>query len=185
METVALILLLILGLLLVAVVLALALPLRVWLAFDTGAERKLSVRMQPFGRFGPRFPVAGGADRPEKKKPKRKKPRKAQSWRGLRVIGWPDVRRALAGVIAAIHLEDIRLDAAFGLGDPAETGHVFGLLAPVIYGGAGCSRAHLNLRPVFDRACLSGEGHLQWRMRPIAVLWPLARLGWTVVRGRR
>ncbi|MDU8911623.1 DUF2953 domain-containing protein [Aestuariicoccus sp. MJ-SS9] len=176
MQTLGLILLALIGALLALAVLALVLPLRVWLAFDTGARRKLAVQVQPLGRFGPRVPVTGRAGKSRTSKPKAHKKRRPRL-RG-RAIGWAPVKRLIAGVTGAIHLEEARLDAAFGLGDPADTGQAFGLLTPLIYGSAGAPRSDVVLRPVFDRACLEGTGHLLWRARPVAVLWPMARFGW-------
>ncbi len=178
MQTLGLLLLALLAAVLVLVILALVLPLRVWVAFDTKAERYLAVRLQPFGRWGPIFPVT---ERRAKKKPPRPKAPKEKKSRRRVPRGrftFAKVRDLLSGVIAAIHFEELRVDADFGLGDPADTGQAFGMLAPIMYGTPGC--ADLQLRPVFDRACLSGQGHLRWRIRPATLLWPFVRFGWAV-----
>ena len=63
------------------------------------------------------------------------------------------------------------------MGDPAETGLVFGLLTPLIY-GARSDTVRLDVRPDFDRLC--AEGHLDAivQITPVRLVPVALRFGW-------
>lgn len=87
--------------------------------------------------------------------------------------------RALPGLVAdtisGIHLDHLHAEGRFGLGDPAETGQVFGQLCPLLYGPPS-RRVHLALTPDFDRPCLEGRVDLALHLSLARLLWPAAKL---------
>ncbi|PQO24796.1 hypothetical protein C2I36_01560, partial [Rhodobacteraceae bacterium WD3A24] len=103
--------------------------------------------------------------------------RRRKRWRrgGGFVRGVP---RLIAGLLGRFHLHRVRLDGAFGLPDPAETGHVFGLLTPLIYATPPSSRIAVRVRPVFTGPHLSGEAEAVIRVIPLTLLGPAIRFGW-------
>ena len=72
------------------------------------------------------------------------------------------------------------LDASFGCADPADTGEIFGLMTPFIYGTSGLSGVDMRLEPVFGEVGLRGRASLDLSFVPIALLPPAARFGWAV-----
>ncbi len=95
------------------------------------------------------------------------RPRKRKRWGGQRLD--LETGRKLLALLAevpdAFRLTEVRGDLSFGLGDPAETGATYGMLAPLVYGGSGGERFDLQLTPVFDAPCLSGEAHATVRIK--------------------
>ena len=86
----------------------------------------------------------------------------------------------IGGVLRCIRVDRFRVDCTFGLGDPAETGQVFGVLAPFVYGTRWAwGRADaVALTPVFDRACLEGEADVALAVTPMRLLGPVLRFAW-------
>lgn len=95
--------------------------------------------------------------------------------------------RLLRGLLGAVRIERLRLDARFGLEDPATTGEIFGLLTPLVYGAGGLAPTPgaLRLVPVFDRECLEGRIELVLSLVPMRWVAPLLRFGWDVFAPRR
>lgn len=78
--------------------------------------------------------------------------------------------------LSSISLEEIRGQVQVGLGDPVETGVIFGwycALLPLLRG----NRIELSVRPVFDRQVLDGEIRARLRInRPLLILAAAAGL---------
>jgi len=162
--------------LLVLVGLLVCLPVYVAVTWQSDPVRRIIVFLRPFGGVSPQIKVFDSARKPARKaktpSPKHHKPRnKGPAPRGNFLA---EALVLLRRVFGAIHVDTFQLDAEFGLGDPAETGQLFGQLCPVIY-GAG---SDITLRPNFDMACLRGTGLARFRVTPVAVAWPFARFGW-------
>ena len=144
---------------------------------------------RPFAGVGPPLRLADSAH-PRPKKKKRAKRDKSGKKKGRRFgVRTPvlasEIPRLAAGLLRCVQIEDLTVDAEFGLGDPAETGQIYGFLTPLIYGCGALPGGRLSIRPVFDRACLSGTADLRLSLTPIALVAPLARFGWNVFgRGR-
>ena len=179
MWTVLAVLIGLLATVLAVLVVAMALPLRLELRLVKEDTWSVSGALRPFGRFGPRIPLS--RDRKKAKtapKPRRKRaPRDLFSRKSQRVAG--ATVRLLADILHRVRLETARLEMRFGIGDPAETGQVYGLLAPLIYGTASAPRTHVRIEPVFDRAVLSGRAELDMSLIPGTLLAPVIRFGWS------
>ena len=86
-------------------------------------------------------------------------------------------------LLDCIEIRRLRVQGRFGTGDPAETGQIFGLLCPLIYGlGPTCGRAEIDIEPEFREACL--QGHLAGviAVTPFRLVPPFARFGWRMLR---
>ena len=169
--------------LLCLVVLFVSLPIHVALSWQSDPVMRSIVLLRPFGGAFPPIRVYDSTrkrkEKPAKPKTQAKPERKPERrGRGLSARGnlVAEAVTLLRRVFGAIHFDGLHLDAEFGLGDPAETGRVFGQLCPVIY-GAG---ADVRLRPNFDRACFHGSALAQLRVTPLAIAWPFVGFGWRV-----
>jgi hypothetical protein len=85
------------------------------------------------------------------------------------------VPEALSTALGRIHLDALRLWAAFGFDDPADTGQVFGQLTPWIY-GLPCRRCEIGIEPDFEGRRFEGRADLSVHLTPLAVAWPVLRL---------
>ncbi|MBR9652178.1 DUF2953 domain-containing protein [Thalassovita aquimarina] len=168
--------------LLTAIVLLAALPLRIALTGEAGAVARLRVTIGLMGGMAPGLVVYDSA-RPRKprKKKARKKPkrRKGRTGKGsVRLAGEFPV--LLRGLLRQIRFEEFRLQGRFGLGDPADTGTVFGMLSPILYGLPARRGVTIALAPDFDTACLDGQLRAALRITPITLLPPILRFVWRV-----
>ena len=79
------------------------------------------------------------------------------------------VLRLLADLGRQVRFEDLYLRAEFGLDDPADTGWVYGALAPLLVAG---TRGGFNVawQPNFNRAGLQGSCGGRMRVRPISLV---------------
>ena len=141
----------------------------------------LTVSVQPFsGRLRPLALVDTGRRRPAKAKVRSgRKPRKGrrkQRGPGIRIAR--EIPRLLAGLVSAFRVIGLRIDLAFGLGDPAETGQFYGALAPLAYGFSGKPGVDISLRPDFTNVVLSGEIDARLRVRIVALIFPMVRFAW-------
>ena len=165
-----------LGVLLVAllalIVLVLVSPLRIELVLRKDTALVFSAALRPLGGFGPRIGLSGRRKAPPAdKEPGRKRPFEAR-----RVV--PAIARLAAAVLRRIRIRALILDAKFGSGDPAETGQLYGMLAPLVYGSLPARRLQISVQPVFDRAVLSGRAELDVSVVPAALIGPAVRFGW-------
>ncbi|MDF0601521.1 DUF2953 domain-containing protein [Psychromarinibacter sp. C21-152] len=181
--------------LVLGVVAVLALPVRLRVVGRTQPERWVRVELGLLGGLVPRFAVfdsvrSGGGeappDQPAAPKPGRRRKRGTSGKRrGRRMIR--AAPRLLQDLLRQVRIERLDLDGCFGLGDPAETGQVFGMLAPLAYGGGWMlgPGARLAVTPVFDRACLEGRGDVMVAVVPLALVPPAIRFAWAVFGPRR
>ena len=175
------ILLWILVLAITAVGVVLVMPHDIVLRIRTLPSPALTVSVQPFsGRLPPFALVDTGRRRTAKAKVRsRPKPRKGQrNQRGPGIRFVREIPGLVAGLVSAFHIIGLRIDLAFGLGDPAETGQLYGALAPLAYGFSGKSGVDISLRPDFSEVVLSGEIDARLRVRIVAWIFPLVRFVW-------
>ncbi len=106
--------------------------------------------------------------------PRREAPRRStralQALAAVRTPGF--LRRAarlLADVAQRVRWEEASLRARFGLDDPADTGCVYGALAPLLVAAHGRGW-DVACRPDFDEPCLEGSAAVTLRVRPISVI---------------
>lgn len=170
--------------LIVLLLIVLSLPLRLELQVRKEEHWCFSALIRPLGRFGPGIPLSRKKPRPKARKepaaPHRKKRRGAGHNPQTIAIA---VLRLLQDLLALIRLEHLKLDAEIGLGDPADTGQLYGALLPVEYAVSGLPRTWVRITPAFDRAVLSGAAELALSVVPILLFGPAFRFGRTFLRG--
>ena len=86
----------------------------------------------------------------------------------------------LAGLLRSIHLQYLNADVDIGFPDPADTGQVVGLLAPVLYSRRPTDAVHIAVRPDFSTARFSGEIVTVLTFIPAALMPPAIRFAWRV-----
>ena len=91
----------------------------------------------------------------------------------------------IKGLLSAFHIDRLELDADFGFEDPAETGHLYGLLCPILYGIPPSPRWRIAIRPVFGQAFFRADAKGAVRVTPAALLLPVAGFVWQVWGPRR
>ncbi len=170
----------------VLVLAVLALPVRLRFRAESEPVRRARVELGLLGGLVPWIGVADSArprtakHKPERPKTHKKRRTKARaSPRTLRRMlrAGPDL---LIGMLRQIRVERFLVECRFGLADPADTGQLFGMLAPVAYGGPWIvgRPAEVTLTPVFDRACLDGRAEIALSVVPLRLLPPALRFGW-------
>ena len=173
---------LIAAILLIAVVF-LATP--VVLDLDARTEPKVFITVKA-SALGGLMPAISLFDSRRKKTRKRKKTakkakkkvslRSTSGARGARIAtSFPGL---IIGLIGAFRFRRLVLDGDFGTGDPADTGHVFGLLTPILYGLPPSPRIDVALRPDFSRPRLSGHLNTAVELTPLALAPPILRFAW-------
>ena len=166
--------------LLMSIALMVLLPIHVGLSWQSDPAKPSMILLRLFGGV---FPAIRVYDSAKPSKAKAKAAPKAPKRRKARRGGWVPNGVALAEVMAllrrllrAVHIDALQLDAEVGLGDPGETGQLYGQLCPLIY----TARGHVFVRPNFNRACLQGSGLAQLHFTPLGLIWPFIRFGWRV-----
>ncbi|WP_296431909.1 DUF2953 domain-containing protein [Yoonia sp.] len=165
------------------VTLFMILPVRVAMSLQNDPANRATVLVRPFGGISPQIEVYDSS-RKSKSKSKSKATDARKSAQREKSAGKMRARDnfvtevvvLVRRVLCAIHIEVLRVDADFGLGDPADTGQLFGHFCPLIYTSGG----HVNLRPDFGEACLRGNIIAQFRVIPVALIWPFVGFGWRV-----
>ena len=160
-------------------VLAIVTPLRIELMLTREDAVHGLVALRPFGRFGPRIPLSGRKKTAAAPKVAPKKRAKGRVWRRKPHRIASAAIQLVTEILGRVHVDAASLDMRFGLGDPGETGQVFGLMTPLIYGTSAMPKVRVNVEPVFDRAVLTGHVALDLSLIPAALLAPFLRFGWT------
>lgn len=164
--------------LIVAILLPVRLRLRGWLDQDA----RLRVDVHTFGGVAPAIPVFDTARKARKspKKPKRPDGKKtAKKGRGTALRGaW----QLLVDLAEQMRIAWIRGEADFGFSDPADTGMVYGALAPIVQIGKHAAHIDLVIRPDFHREGISGNIDAAVDLVPVRLVPPVLRFGWTNLR---
>ena len=159
---------------------ALCTPSRITMAFDTDAKPAYALKIALFWGV---LPVVMPSKR--RRKGPRKRKRRGSDTAGRRRFWTHGPRmlrnapRLLSRLIARVKLETLDLTVRVGLADPADTGVLYGALAPMAQLLSG--RTHVAVRPDFDTMGLSGRGMVSARLVPIALLPPILGFAWTTV----
>lgn len=181
--------------LLALIILLIALPVRLRLrlsaapTIEAGAEIRLLGGIAPPIRMAV-LPRAASARRKSKASETAGPPRRPCIGRARRKRQGAATRMVsaapgfLAGLIRRIHLDRIAIDGDLGLGDPADTGALFGWLMPLLH-AVRSPRFQLDLRPDFSAARLSGRAEAVVSLTPVTLLPPVARFLWHVFGTRR
>lgn len=163
--------------LLLGLALLLLTPLRLELSLQKEPTWRYRAAIRPLGRLGPRInlvrPRKTEVEAPAEKPKLPKKSRIRFQW----VI--PAGMAFFRDVLRSIRIRRVHVDSRFGLGDPSETGQVFGLLAPFAYGIPASPGVHIHIEPVFDNhRRLTGRVELDLSLVPAMLLAPAIRFGW-------
>ena len=176
-------LLTVLGALLVVLLVFGATPLVCEFRLSRDPGLRFRVRLSFLGGRTPAIVIVDSS-RPRKSrdKPKKTTPKRDRARRRGRRITLGTITDLVWQVLAAIHIRHLSAKGRFGTGDPAETGQIYGLLTPLIYGFAPTApRLEIDVTPVFDAPCLDGDLSGQVELVPFALLPPVARFGWRMV----
>jgi len=171
------------------IVLLLSIPLDFTFRLGTGE--------QPASRFGFRWffglvkkDFGGKKKRDEARKQayeQRRRGRKRRGGRGQALLGvlrfaefLPDIWRLVRGVLRNIKVRSLSVDLTVGLDDPADTALFVGSLwAPLILMIPSWAHA-VRLQPSFDDGpVLRGNAHAELRLRPIRIVPPILRFGFS------
>lgn len=167
----------------VIVVAALATPIKIGVSARTSPSWRLQIAARLFGGLTPPIPIHDSA-RPRRER-KRRAPKKKQPVLSRRAAARiPRVIAAspslLAGLLRPVHLERLAVDADVGLADPADTGHLFGLLAAANYARPPNSAVSIAVRPDFTGPRAAGELDAVVSFVPVAFLPAGLRFAWRV-----
>lgn len=156
-----------------------AMPLRLELEVHKSEAWHFRAALRPFGRYGPRIALSGRKQKSYRREEEPRDARATRKKRQVRAKGLASAAMRLIGdILRRVHIDVASFQIRFGLGDPAETGQLFGYLAPLVYGGAPCQTISFEVEPVFDRALLEGKAQLDLSIIPATLLGPLFRFGW-------
>ncbi len=166
----------------VVILAVLSLPVRLIAHAESEPKLLLSVKASLANGLVPAFPVyrSDAPSEKEKEKKAKKKSDKAKKRAGKsgRKLDWlRAIPRLFADLKKEIAIEHFQAHAIVGLSDPADTGALFGQLAPWRYGLGNWIGCHLELQPDFARARLAGRLDLTVKVTPIRLLPPLIRFG--------
>lgn len=124
-------------------------------------------------------PAAAPPPRRKTPEPAPRSPRKPPPWpliEALPGLAFDALRR--------LRVELCRVELRLGLADPAQTGELYGRLAPLTaFRWALPPQSLLRVEPVFDRETLEGAGEIRLSLVPVRLLPLLPRL-WRAWRGR-
>lgn len=163
----------------------LATPMRLGFNVKSDPGLQFMVIARPFGGACPPLRVIDSQrKRPKKEKPARKKkPGKVKSRQfasGRAAELRSELPKLLSGLLRRFSIESLSMDGEFGLADPADTGSLYGVLTPFIYGAARIPRTTITIRPNFEGRCLSGEFEGTLRFIPAALFVPVLVFAWNV-----
>lgn len=161
---------------------ALALPVCFDFSVRLGQDSRYRIVARPLWGRGPRITLVDSR-RPQRRTGKTRKAktaprrRRKSRTRPNSAIGLA-IFELIGRLFACVRFDFLHVDGRFGTGDPAETGQLFGMAAPLIYNAGSMPRTLVSLRPVFDRACVSGIAKARLSVIPLTLLPPLVRFGW-------
>lgn len=154
------------------------LPVHVALSWHSDPTKPSTVCLRVFGGLAPAIKVYDSTAKSTKQKPAQKPrgPRRKRSGRMWRPHG--DILAEALSLIGrlrdAVRFDALHLNAEIGLGDPAETGQLYGQLCPLIYTAGG----HVTVQPNFETACLRGSALARLHFTLLGLIWPFVRFGW-------
>lgn len=163
---------------------ALLTPIKLRCVAVSAPAWRLKVGARLFGGLTPAISIHDSArgNLRKKRQPQKRKTKapvfRRRLARGLRrIIGTP---RLFADLLRPIRLECLKIHADLGLDDPADTGQLFGVLAPLTYALFPQSKVSIEQRPDFSGPGLSADVLAELRFTPLAFLFHGARIAWHV-----
>ena len=171
-----------LGFLLLVVVLVVGTPMRVRFVGSYNKKLNLLTEIRLLWGLSPRLRIPFGRQKTERTKrvrPPSKKRAKRRRRTSFSSEGVADLLTSawdtLSRMFGRIHVDVFRVSGAFGFDDPADTGRVYGLITPAVY-GLGSETCQMSVEPDFSRRRFEGQAEIELRFTPIAVLWPVITL---------
>ena len=167
-------------------VLVCSVPMRIELTLSKGETWFLSATLRPFAGLGPEILLARGqrTSRARRGKATKEPRRRNRIWRGDPARFFHAIPRLLAGMVRHVRIDRADIKMKFGLGDPADTGQAFGLVAPLVYGAHAAPRLRVRVEPVFEEAILQGWARLRLSLVPVLLVMPFIRFGWAMIGTR-
>ncbi|MCR9135199.1 MAG: DUF2953 domain-containing protein [Alphaproteobacteria bacterium] len=159
----------------VLVIAVVLLPLRLRLRGQADRRSRVRLDVSVLGGVIPAIPVVDTARKSKRQSTgsdKRKPVRKAKSASRL---AEGDVVRLIVELIRQIRIVWIRVEAEIGLDDPADTGALYGALAPIIHTGRHWAGFNLDIRPDFSGTRLAGKIDAAVDLVPVRLVPPLWR----------
>lgn len=127
---------------------------------------------------GPRQPTSGSLPAQRTLRAEKAK-RRGMFWpkrgHGAVVQALPTLVR---DIVHRVRLLKLHIDADYGLGDPAETGRLCGMLMPLQHAGRIPEYVSLNLRPDFTKPVVNGRLTVLFRVTMAELLVPITRFAW-------
>lgn len=168
------------------ILLLLATPLRITSRLQSGSERTIVITVRAFGGLSPQLVVFDSANK------KQKSPTERKNKPSPRIKGWSleigKLRRIvrttpnfLVSLIRTLRIEKLSVDAEFGLGDPADTGEAYGMLAPFIFNIPDNKKYRIKLFPNFDQKGVWGDALIAIRVTPFVVIIQIAEAMWRIL----
>lgn len=168
-----------LAVLLTLFVLALVMPLDVRFHVGRFARVQASVEARAFGKWGPWIKIVPGKENPARKKPTPTKRKNASRFKTKRT--WPEIaaaaKRLFSDLAGVFSIHDLNIKAEFGTFDPADTGVIYGIVAPLNY--SSCNK--IALYPNFDGPFLQGNCTVTLQFRPLRLVMPSLRFAWALL----
>lgn len=170
-----------LALFLLAVVALLAIPATLMFQVSYRQTFQGHVTLQwAFGRVRARIPLSRAKPRPHKTTRAITRQQRRGSHEGVKpieLLGHPPFRgrvvRLLSDLWGAIGKQDIALRLRLGLGDPADTGRLWGLLGPLAGLFANLKEVQVAIEPEFIAAAFELDGHARIRIVPLRIIVPV------------
>jgi hypothetical protein len=156
-------------------------PLKLRVRATTLPHLAYRVEASTLGGWSPAIPIVDST-RPREAKVKKKQKKVAQKTRRRQISGSPRIVSAvpdlLTGLLGTFHFDRLSIEAEFGLFDPADTGQLYGFIAPLQFGVPPGPKSLVSLRPNFERACFNGAVDASVHFTPVAFLRPAIRFAW-------
>ena len=85
------------------------------------------------------------------------------------------VLKCTHGMATRVRFVSLRIAGRFGLGNPYDTGRLWGYICAFTGFLHGADRVRLLVEPEFDEAILEFDGEGELRVVPVTLFWPAAR----------
>lgn len=171
----------ILGLLLLVLAIASA-PVILRAQFQTSPCVSFQLQVSPLGGLIPFLTLVDSVRAKQKDSSRAKRRKKPRANKNLPSRGAKrmirNVPRLLGDILRQFKFRKLIVDARFGLGDPADTGTVFGALCPIIYGVPPARRFSIDVVPDYERACFDGSIEAIGAILPLRLVPPFIRFSW-------
>jgi hypothetical protein len=173
------------GVALLVFILALVVSWRVQFCWRSDPDPEFAIKVNVLSEMMPALTLKGRRSTESGDPPKRAKKASGVRKRSMSLRSLSAVLECLASIIANVRIEEANVSTEFGFEDPADTGYVFGLLAPLSFSGATPGNLTFRAYPNFNACCLNGAADLSVRVTPIRLAGPIARLAWRLFGARR